>query len=654
VQKKLSAFSALTLLFCTSTPVFASADDFLELSLDELLKIPVNVASRKPMSQKEAPGILTVISGEQIRRSGARDLIDVLRQVPGYDFRLIVSNILGLGVRGHIGSDGRVLVLVDGIEMNEHRFGTAQFGLGFPMESIQRVEIIRGSALALYGGTAEMGVINIITRGADDLSGVEINAAVGMVAGSRVSRKQGGLVFGKKTEAFSLSGSVHQGDSFMSDQVFIGNAGASYNMAEQDRIQPQYVNLGLESGPFKIRYQHDDIAVKSRIANGAIQDNAWSFRQRSDSVLASARFTPRDNLEVNVSVLYQDQSPRETTTSDDVLFSKTTVKRTQGKLGLVWSPSPIWHLAVGAELLNERYVAELRPFPLARTIAFPTLQVNGQYGELMWRGDLLNLTLGTRRDEHEYAGELWSHRLAMTKSWGDWHVKVLASAAHRAPSLEDYSAGRNGLSIRKKEKVRTAEFETGYRINPDTQLTVNVFDITTSDTLILLNNSDVHTRGIEAGLQVRKDWGYADLTLSSYSSAGTDTTILSVIDPATGQIKKPHSLLGFAPWKLAASASIRLNEKMSLTPSVAIFAERWAYDPANSTTNTPRLRVVPRTTLANLALQVDDVGVKGLSLITGLYNLFNARSVYASPFTGSAPPIPEIGREIVLNLRYRF
>lgn len=152
-----------------------------------MLDAPINVASRSALSQRESPGILTVVHGDEIRRSGARNLEDVLRQVPGFDFRLISTNVLGLGMRGHIGSDGRVLLQIDGIEVNECRFGTAQFGQGFPMESIKRIEILRGSAMTMYGGSAKLGVINIITYDAADLDGGEVAVGAGYAGIARSS-----------------------------------------------------------------------------------------------------------------------------------------------------------------------------------------------------------------------------------------------------------------------------------------------------------------------------------------------------------------------------------------------------------------------------------------------------------------------------------
>ncbi len=636
-----------------SVPVSATAGDLLDLSLDDLLKVPITVASRKAVSQRESPGIVTVIEGDAIRRSGARDLVDVLRQVPGYDFRLIVSNILGLGVRGHIGSDGRVLMLVDGIEANEHRFGTAQFGLNFPVENIHRIEIVRGSALAMYGGTAEMGVINIITRSASELRGAEVAASVGVVASGARSREQIAVSAGVEQDQFSLSANAMRGRSLRSDQTFRGLAGASYEMADKDGVEPEYVNVGLAYGDVRLRLQRVDIDVKSRYVGSGIQSDVWNLQHKSETALLSTVWKPMQGTEVTPSVSWQKQSPRETSNPLGVVTSKTGVERTQAKIGVTWSSDDLWHFAGGIDVLDVKYEGTARSFPL-RPLAFDRLNVTGLYTEVMRQTEWADFTWGVRRDVHQYAGDLWSQRLAMTRLMGDWHFKLLASAAERAPSVEDYSSSAGGLAVRKNEKVANAELEVGYRIDAGTQLTVNYFDIVTRDTLILRNFSDVHTRGIEASLQIRRDWGNADLSLSTYASGGTDTATVSVINPDTGSVIDSQALVGFSPWKLALSANYKVGAATYLSPTLAWYGPRWGFDVDNSSATVSRLRQYPSAALVNLVVQSEDVGVRGLTLSAGVYNLFAAHAVFAAPIANTTPPVPDMGRELVFRVRYRF
>ncbi len=124
-------------------------------ALQEALNKKVNVSSKKPLSLRETPGIVSVVSAEEIANAGARDLIDVLRMVPGFEFSTDIEFQVGLGIRGNWAIEGKALLLLDGIEINETLYQNTQLGNRFPVDQIERIEIIRGPGSAIYGGTAE-------------------------------------------------------------------------------------------------------------------------------------------------------------------------------------------------------------------------------------------------------------------------------------------------------------------------------------------------------------------------------------------------------------------------------------------------------------------------------------------------------------------
>ncbi len=115
----------------------------------------------------------------EIERSGARDLIDILNLVPGFRSVSEVHETISLGTRGVYGAEGKIQINIDGIEVNENLFGYILLGNHHPAEMIEQIEIIRGPGSAIYGGTAELGVIKIITRGAGrDLNFARTNVSL--------------------------------------------------------------------------------------------------------------------------------------------------------------------------------------------------------------------------------------------------------------------------------------------------------------------------------------------------------------------------------------------------------------------------------------------------------------------------------------------
>lgn len=641
----------LLLLLSLSAPLGYAADNtYFDLSLEELMDIPVNVASRVPLVQRESPGVITVISGEQIRNSGARDLIDVLRHVPGFDFRLITHNILGLGVRGHTGSDSRVLLLVDGIEINEQRFGTAQLGHGFPLESIERIEIVRGSALAMYGATAELGVIHIVTRKPENIDGGVITSDVGLADGEN-SRSQHELLAGKEFDTWRFSLSAYGGRALRSTSTFTLPSG-SYDMEEDDYIHPEYLNLGLGVGDFTLRYLLDNSEVDARAASGLVRPAAWSVQQTQQALLLTYPLTST-SLSVIPSVLYQEQSPREIRTHTDELNSKTSLHRTLSKVDLVWAIADEWNLSGGGEYLDANYQGEVRPFPL-RPLAYEHISNSAYYTEVLHKADWGNLVLGGRLDHHQYAGDLWAERLAYTKLWNSWNFKWISSRAERAPSLEDYSAGVMGLSVRDNETVRSHELELGWRGASHQQITLNLFDVTTYDTLILTNQGTTRTRGLELVYQHPVEWGEVSLAYSHYRAHDTTTDVSLPRRFPEDELMDEDAHVAYAPNKFSTSMSYHLTDNLSLNPSLVWLSQRWVYTQPTVAPAIGTLQEMPSVTLLDFAVDWQNIGIKGLDLNAAVHNMLDEDYEFYLPFRSSGSYLPDMGREWVLSLRYRF
>lgn len=138
--------------------------------------------SRLAQPLKEVPGAVTVIDRDTIRRSGAREVAEVLRLVPGFLFTS--RNGANPQASYHSGMDvfgSRMQVYVDGRSLySSFLFGDTHLGLrGIILEDVERIEVLRGSNSASYGANAFLGVVNIVTRNAADSQGTTISATVG-------------------------------------------------------------------------------------------------------------------------------------------------------------------------------------------------------------------------------------------------------------------------------------------------------------------------------------------------------------------------------------------------------------------------------------------------------------------------------------------
>lgn len=132
----------------------------LGVSINELMEMVTSTASRQVATIEEAPGIVTVIAKEQITNSSFRSLADALENVAGIYVIQDAEGKFSTCVRGTINQgtedDFRTLVLIDGKPVYS-------FDQNYPLDYIERIEIVRGPSSALYGADAYSAVINIIT-----------------------------------------------------------------------------------------------------------------------------------------------------------------------------------------------------------------------------------------------------------------------------------------------------------------------------------------------------------------------------------------------------------------------------------------------------------------------------------------------------------
>ncbi|MEJ7139336.1 TonB-dependent receptor plug domain-containing protein [Amphibiibacter pelophylacis] len=210
------ALTVLGALFFSATAQ-ASESELLSLSLEDLLNVPISTASTYSQSQASAPANVIVLTAQDIRRYGWKDLADALRTVPGFQ-ATSDRRYQYLGIRGMMPPkdvNSRVLILINGQRVNENIYGSAVLGGAFPLDLalVDRIEIIPGSGSAIYGGNAMFGIVNLITRTGRDFSGGEAEVTLG-THGRKSLRLSGGQASGDTEWVLSASGLHDRGGSY--------------------------------------------------------------------------------------------------------------------------------------------------------------------------------------------------------------------------------------------------------------------------------------------------------------------------------------------------------------------------------------------------------------------------------------------------------
>jgi iron complex outermembrane recepter protein len=152
----------------------SSAQDLNQMSLEQLGNVEVTTASKEPEQVWQTPAAIYVLTQEDIRRSGATTIPELLRLVPGVEVARIDSDHWAVGVRGFGGEFSKsLLVLIDGRSVYSPLFAGVYWQVQDTLlEDVERIEVIRGPGGTIWGANAVNGIINIITKNAKDTHGI--------------------------------------------------------------------------------------------------------------------------------------------------------------------------------------------------------------------------------------------------------------------------------------------------------------------------------------------------------------------------------------------------------------------------------------------------------------------------------------------------
>ncbi|MCU1348190.1 MAG: TonB-dependent receptor [Acidobacteria bacterium] len=173
-----------------------------KLTLEELMNVEVTSVARTATRLSETPAAVEVITREDIRRSGATTLAEALRLAPNLQVAQVNAHDWAVTARGFNGASvntgsvaDKLLVMIDGRSVYTPLFGGVFWDAqNVPLEDIDRIEVVSGPGGALWGANAVNGVINVITRSAEQTQGGMVSVAAGSLAGKSGLARYGGPI----------------------------------------------------------------------------------------------------------------------------------------------------------------------------------------------------------------------------------------------------------------------------------------------------------------------------------------------------------------------------------------------------------------------------------------------------------------------------
>lgn len=669
-------------------------EDLYSMNLAELMDVKIDVASKKALTTRESPGIVSLITSEEITKSGARDLIDVLNLVPGLQFGTDVEGVVSLISRGNWGHEGKILVLLDGMMMNETWYATPQFGNHFPVDLIDRIEIIRGPGSSIYGGYAELGVINIITKKGDKLDGGLISVTNGEMA-NEFGRRNVSMAFGKKINDFSFTSSLFVGQGNQSDQDFSDFYDDTFNMGNgNSEVNPMMLNMNMKYKGLTFKFLADEYRMTNRTvffvnapdSIGAMESNFFNYQaDLSYDIEINENFTlsPRINYTRQHPWLVKEEKVKYINVMDPGsyggIYGDLKAERLTQGITASYDVNEDINILAGAEYYNDlgednsigtidTTTGNLVPITFSngeKTVEYENMAA---FLQGLVKTDFVNITGGLRFDNHSAFGNSFVPRLALTRSWDDFHVKALFSQAFRAPSIANINLN-NDIE---PEITQVTELEGGFRPANNMYITINFFDNVINDPIVYFydeetdnegykNGEKINTRGTEAEYKYRGEWGYATVNYSYYML--NENTVADYGIPNEGeylepgftndQLLKDDMLLGSAQHKVSLLGSFRATENLSLNPSLTSFSERYGFTKENNEETSIAEKFDPAI-LLNFNVEYRDLLTKGLALNVAVFDILDEKFHYIQPYNQYHAPLPATTREIVARLRYKF
>ena len=501
----------------------------------------VTIATRHETQIRKAPSIVTVITDEEIKNLGYRTFAEILRTVPGFeilkkaDFGEVVP-----AVRGLAGAD-KVRVMLNGHLVNNPLGGGAFSNFDdFPVESIKRIEIIRGPGSAMYGENAFTAVINIITKDAKDIDGVKVSSGYGSF-----DTYEENIVFGKTYGNVNLSGMVHYRQSGGFDGIVESDS--------QTRIDNSFGFPAASQAPGRVEdwRQEYNLNLKADY-KGVYFEGLYSNKNRGPFIGPQYALNDESDVETNYVFgevgykktfeerltfkpsVYYDQFDNNTyiesfsegvtlplDTNGDGVYDKFNTYP-DGLIGngrvtqkIVGTEIPFDYelfdgnvITLGLEYrlisqTNVRFSSNFHPATYAPldslqdfSDTYPflkeaTRRIWSIYLQDTWDiTDTINLTLGARHDQYNDFGGATSPRSGLTWAFmEDASLKLLYGEAFRAPSfLEMFTTNQPAIQGNENlapERIRTYELGLSYKFNKHVSSSVNYFFNDVKDLIVL-------------------------------------------------------------------------------------------------------------------------------------------------------------------------
>ncbi len=614
--------------------------DLTQTSLEHLLQLEVTTASKIARQVSNARSAVSIVTADDIKTYGYRTLAEILSSMRGltitndrsYDF---------LGGRGYSSPgdySGRIMLLVDGIQMNDNVYNQSYLGNDgiIDTELIERVEYVSGPGSVAYGNNAFFGIINIITKNGHDFDGGQAGLSIGSYDTQKARATYGKRLSNGVDLLVSASGLSSEGQSLRFPEI---NNWIAHNLDAQQN-QRLLTKIQGDSWSISAGYsgRHKEIPTAPY---GADFNRRYTYDDTSKFISGQYHTNLSNQLKLSLQTDYSDYlyDGRSTFSGNKVIENATGRKwGTEAKFVASWFTG---HQLIFGAAYRDDYERKISTPAISSNRARQSTSLYLQ-DEITLRNNFW-LNLGTRYDYFTDDGDAISPSVAVIyEPIPSYTLRLSHSVGHRTPTAyEKYFADGHAQMSNENlriEKVAATELIAERRWSNRSRLLGTIYQQSTDrmisstayNNIQYFNAGGTYTHGIEFEFEHHAEMGAHIRTSYAYQNSRD----------AEGEwaANSPHHLA-----KLNLSAPLFHNALRAGLEVQAVSRRVSALG-----------KVAEGYALSNFTISANHV-LPNLDAALTVRNAFNKRYVHIAPdYISPIALVEQDGRNLWLQLTYGF
>jgi len=497
------------------------------LSFEDLLNIQVTSTSRREESQQLAPGVITVVSSQEIHQYGARHLRDVIDRLVG--MQVLSShqrphNKTSIRAMNGAHQDGSVVILLNGRPIHDGTDGGFNFDiyLGFPLDMVDHIEVIRGPGSVIYGTNAMAGVINIVTKDAQK----SINESIVDISAGSFNRKQ--------VQLSTLIGGADYSLNIGLNSIR-ANGDSIGGVVDRDKIAGTY-DTGENSDNLVINGKYKGFTLNGMVMNNNADSGGSTFQLPSSPMVKKRNY-------LDIGYLYDITRGWDASinyTANTATFD-WQISEAGGRNHYADRYDMVEMIVRGnvANDLNLLFGANTSNYKTEFMTGFPASSMSNKsaYTQIDYMlSPKQKLIGGIQLNKPEETKTDLSKRVGFIQGFGEnWWLKLLYSEAYRSPNLQEAKINAptlRGNPLLDPEKVATYDAQLIYQ-TPKHYFALALYDSMLKNLIIRIpgtpttftNQGDVHFQGVELEGRLELDYDLSMIGNFSYQINKTNSGV---------------------------------------------------------------------------------------------------------------------------------